>query len=58
MTNMVGSNDGFQRYIIDSVVYNKLLSFKAQYIVALIVINRDYETVFIHFFGFVTVFSG
>ena len=47
-----------QHYGIHSVVYNKLLNFKAQYIVALIVINRDYETVFIHLFGFDPVFSG
>ena len=43
-------------YRIHSVVYNKLLNFKAQYIVALIIINRDYETVFIHLFGFDTIF--
>ena len=49
---------GLQHYRIHSVVYNKLLNFKAQYIVALILINRDYETVFIRLFGFDPVFSG
>ena len=45
-----------QDYRIHSLVYNKLLNLKAQYIGALIVINRDYETVFIHLFGFDPVF--
>ena len=49
---------GLHDYRIHSVVYNKLLNFKAQYIGALIVINRDYETVFIHLFGFDPIFSG
>ena len=48
---------GLQHYRIYYLVYNKLLNFKAQYIGALIVINRDYETVFIHLFGFEPVFS-
>ena len=48
---------GLHDYRIHSVVYNKLLNFKAQYIVPLIVINRDYETVFIHLFGFDPIFS-
>jgi hypothetical protein len=47
---------GLKDCSIHSLVYNKLLNFKAQYIGALIVINRDYETVFIHLFGFDTIF--
>jgi hypothetical protein len=47
---------GFQDDRIHSVVYNKLLNFKAQYIGALFVINRDYETVFIYLFDFDPIF--
>mgnify|MGYP003998535831 CR=1 FL=1 len=47
---------GLQYYRIYFLFYNKLLNFKAQYIVALIVINRNYETVFIYLFGFDPIF--
>ena len=47
-----------QDYRIHSLVYNKLLNLKAQYIGALIVINRDYGKVFIHLFCFDPIFSG